>query len=52
MAAGKKKSGRIVIIIILIALVGIVLAYLLLTGAGGAIRTPTLTSQLLPQLQM
>jgi Flp pilus assembly protein CpaB len=35
MAAGKKRSGRIVIIIALIAIVGIVLLYLVLTGSGG-----------------
>jgi pilus assembly protein CpaB len=35
MAAGKKRSGRIFIIIILIIAVGAVLAYLLLTGNNG-----------------
>ncbi|MEA5078587.1 MAG: SAF domain-containing protein [Anaerolineaceae bacterium] len=34
MAAAKKKSGRIIIIIALIAIVGVVLVYLLLTGSG------------------
>lgn len=32
MAAGKKRSGRIIIIIALIAIVGVVLVYMLLTG--------------------
>jgi len=39
MAAGKKKSGRIVIIIALIAIVGIALLYLVLTGTGGGNKT-------------
>ncbi|KAF0110747.1 MAG: hypothetical protein FD147_1397 [Chloroflexi bacterium] len=47
MAAGKKRSGRIFIIIILIVGVGAVLAYLLLTGGSGSQTTdqqvPTLT---------
>lgn len=35
MAAGKKRNGRIIIIIALIAIVGIVLLYLVITGAVG-----------------
>lgn len=50
MAANKKKSGRIVIIIALIAIVGVVLAYLMLTGnaqknnANNSTPAPTATS--------
>jgi Flp pilus assembly protein CpaB len=48
MAAGKKRSSRIFIIIILIIAVGAVLAYLLLTGNAGLFGSTTASNQPTP----
>jgi Flp pilus assembly protein CpaB len=45
MAAGKKRSGRLLIIIILIIAVGAVLLYLVLTGNNGLTGTPANQSE-------